>query len=149
MFSALVCMSWLTKYWIPWNNLVYLVSEMLDGLLQGQDLVKEGALEYWFEQVELLLSGHLPPLLQFGLETLHRLQGTLCICKPSHFSVTAPARVKEWVQGEGGMGEIEVERGDEERSFITTWAGIVRQERVFGHDLIYLFFILPRKIGFW
>lgn len=72
---------------------------MLDGLLQGQDLVEEGALEHRFKQAELLLVGHLPPLLQFGLEALHRLQGTLCICKPSHISVTAPAR------GGGGGGE--------------------------------------------
>lgn len=57
---------------------------MLDGLLQGQDLVKEGALEHRLEQAELLLGGYLPPLLQFGLETLHRLQGTLRVCKPSH-----------------------------------------------------------------
>lgn len=36
------------------------------------------------------------------------------------------------------MGEIEVDRGDEERHFIITWAGIVIQEKVFGHYLIYL-----------
>lgn len=72
---------------------------MVDGLLQGQDLVEEGALEHGFEQAELLLCGHLPPLLQFGLETLHRLQGTLCICKPPHISVTAPAVVMEWARG--------------------------------------------------
>lgn len=112
---------------------------MLDGLLQGQDLVEEGALEHRFEQAELFFSGHLPPLLQFGLETLHRLQGTLCICKPSHISVTAPAGVKEWMQGERGEGEIEVERGDEDRGFISTWAEIVRQGRVFRHGLIYTF----------
>ncbi|TNN85140.1 hypothetical protein EYF80_004490 [Liparis tanakae] len=76
------------------------IAEMLDRLLQGQDLVEQGALEHRFEQAELLLSGHLPPLLQFGLETLHRLQGTLCICKPSHISVTATARLKEWMQGD-------------------------------------------------
>lgn len=99
---------------IPWPRpRVYLVSEMLDRLLQGQDLVEEGALEHWFEQAELLLSGHLPSLLQFGLETLHRLQGTLCICKPLNILVTVPAGVMEWMQGEGGVGEIEVERGDE------------------------------------
>lgn len=103
-----------------YDELTYLVSDMLDRLLQGQDLVEEGALEHWFEQAELLLSGHLPPLLQFGLETLHRLQGTLCICKPSHISVTAPAKVKEWMQGDEGVGEIEVERGDEDRGFIST-----------------------------
>lgn len=66
----------------------YLVSEVLDRLLQGQNLVEEGALEHRLEQAELLLSGHLPPLLQFGLEALHRLQGSLRICKPSHISVT-------------------------------------------------------------
>lgn len=100
---------------------------MLDGLLQGQDLVEEGALEHWFEQTELLLGGHLPPFLQFGLETLHRLQGTLCICKPSHISVTTPAELKEWMQGEEEWGEIEVERGDEDRHIISKWAEIVRQ----------------------
>lgn len=72
--------------WVPVPRpRVYLVSEMLDRLLQGQDLVEERALEYRLEQAELLLSGHLPSLLQFGLETLHRLQGTLCICKPSKY----------------------------------------------------------------
>lgn len=80
----------------------YLISEMLDGLLQGQDLVEEGALEHRLEQAELLLSGHLPPLLQLGLETLHRLQGTLGICKPSHISMTAPARLKGWMRGGWG-----------------------------------------------
>lgn len=70
----------------------YLVSEVLDGLLQGQDLVEEGALQHRPEQVELLLGGHLPPLLQFGLEALHCLQGTLRICKSSHASVAAPGR---------------------------------------------------------
>ena len=40
----------------------YLVFEMLDRLLQGQDLVEERALKHWFEQAELLLRRHLPPL---------------------------------------------------------------------------------------
>lgn len=66
---------------------LYLVSELLHRLLQGQYLVEEGTLEHRLEQAELLLGGHLPPLLQFGLEALHRLQGTLRICKPSHISV--------------------------------------------------------------
>lgn len=75
---------------------------MLDGLLQGQDLVKEGALEHRSEEAELLLRGHLPPLLQLGLETLHRLQGTLGICKPSSVSVTAMAGM--WTQAEEEWG---------------------------------------------
>lgn len=68
----------------------YLVSEVLHRLLQGQDLVEERALEHGPEQAELLLGGHLPPLLQSGLETLHCLQGTLRICKSSHISAAAP-----------------------------------------------------------
>lgn len=67
---------------------VYLLSEVLDRLLQGQDLVEEGALEHRPEQAELLFGGHLPPLLQPGLESLHGLQGALRICKSSHISVT-------------------------------------------------------------
>lgn len=67
---------------------VYLLSEVLDRLLQGQDLVEEGALEHRAQQAELLLCGHLPPLLQPRLESLHRLQGALRICKSSHSSVT-------------------------------------------------------------
>ena len=66
----------------------YLVFDVLHGLLQGEDLVEEGALQDGLEQAQLLLDGHLPPLLQLGLETLHRLQGTLGICKPSHSLVT-------------------------------------------------------------
>ena len=64
--------------------------------------MEEGALEHGLQQAELLLGGHLASLLQFGLETLHRLQGTLCVCEPSNSSVTAPGPgVKEWMQGRG------------------------------------------------
>lgn len=34
------------------------------------------------------------------------------------------------------MGEIEVERGDEDRGFISAWREIVRQGRAFGHFYI-------------
>lgn len=97
---------------------------MLDRLLQGQDLVEEGALEHRSEQAELLLGGHLPPLLQSGLETLHCLQGTLRICKSSHISVTAP--------GQGDGVDAGGDRGDEDRGFISIWTLIGRQERASG-----------------
>lgn len=87
---------------------LHLVSELLDRFLQGQYLVEEGALEHRLEQAELLLRGHLPPFLQFGLEAFHRLQGTLRICKPSHISVTwwsgCREEKKRWVR------EVEVAR---------------------------------------
>lgn len=114
---------------------------MLDRLLQGQDLMEEGALEHWLEQAELLLSGHFSPLLEFGLESLHRLQGTLRVCKPSHVSVTAPEwrrrcrqpEVWEWQRWR------EVERGGEDKDFISSWVKIARVGRVFGYYLIYSF----------
>lgn len=48
-------------------------------------------------------------------------------------------RVKEWMQGEAGVGEIEMEKGDEDRGFTSAWAAIVRQGRVFRHGLIFSF----------
>lgn len=81
---------------------------MLDRFLQGQDLMEEGALKDRFEQAELLLGGHLPPFLQFGLETLHRLQGTLGVCEPSHISVTVPGREQARTQREEGVGDTEI-----------------------------------------
>lgn len=57
-----------------------LVPQLSDGVLQGQDLVEERALQSGPQAGQVLAVGPFLPLDQFGLQTLQSSQDLLALC---------------------------------------------------------------------